>query len=252
MTPILLQSNQRLSRKKTINSSMGEIKMKKVIFFTAALYFIAASFVNSQSFEAGILGGLNLANWDTKVENIERDVTSSTRFGAGVVIAYNITSNYAIQIEPMYVGKGSIIKEHDDSPEIEVETNYLEIPLLFKASYGETIRPFVLAGPSFGFFLSGTGSAEVSNLSIEMDLKPITKSTDISFTLGAGVNVPLWNGSFFFEGRYSFSLSNISQNGLIEWKHEGITVNTEQISGDENQFKNRGITLMMGYSIPIW
>ncbi|MFH1196464.1 MAG: porin family protein [bacterium] len=224
--------------------------MKRIIVYTVFLF--TATLCNGQSFEAGVIGGLNFANWNTEVQNIERDVTSATKYGIGAVVTYNLNCNYAIQIEPMYLGKGSKINAHDDSPEINVETFYFEIPLLLKASFGEVIRPFVLAGPSLGFFLSGNSKAEVSNLNIEMDLKPITKSTDISLTFGAGAILPVWKGSLFIEGRYSFSLANNSKNGLVEWKYDNTVINIEELSAEENQFKNRGITLMIGYSIPIF
>lgn len=193
--------------------------MKRMIVY--AMFLVAASICNGQTFKAGIIGGLNFANWNTEVQNVERDVTFATRFGIGASVTYNLNCTYALQMEPMYLGKGSKISAHDESPEINVETNYLEIPILFKASFGEVIRPFVLAGPSFGFYLSGQGSTEVSNLTIEMDLKPITKSTDISLTFGAGASVSVWKGSLFFEGRYSFSLANNSKDGLVEWECGG-------------------------------
>ncbi len=76
---------------------------------------------------------------------------------------------FSVQPELQFIQKGYAFKESESSFGIKAEykervsINYLEIPLLFKASFGsDDLKFFLNAGPSIGFGLGGKGKVEFS------------------------------------------------------------------------------------------
>ena len=227
--------------------------MKKYNFIWIALFALTfTTQINSQSLKAGIIGGFNFSNLNATISDIKREVDGVTNFGIGAVILYDLNYNLAVQIEPMYISKGGIIKKNDESSEMDIKANYIELPILFKASIGGNIRPFVSAGTTIGFFLNGTGTTEVSNLQLMMDVKPITNTIELGLTFGAGVGIDLWKGHLFVEGRYSFSLANQIKDGTIEWKLGNTSVEMDDITADQTSLKNSAIMVLIGFSLPIF
>ncbi len=179
----------------------------------------------------GFTGGLNLANVSVDPEETGIEYSNRTAFGGGGVLDLRLAENIALQLEPMFLQKGTKVKDSVGGDDIKVKLSYLEVPLLLKLMLGQsTTRPYIMAGPSVGFRLS----AKVSN-GVELDIKDITKSTDFGLDFGAGISFPAGNNSIFVEGRYALGLSNINDDP----------------EDPNTDVKNKGIQFMAGITFPL-
>lgn len=105
------------------------------------------------SFGIGPKAGINIA--DASVAN--HDTTDHrVGFAAGVVAEFGVTKPWSLQLEPMYVQRGTRF----DVPfaHVKADLDYLEIPLMVKAKFGKTkAHAYAIAGPSMGINLTADG-----------------------------------------------------------------------------------------------
>lgn len=225
--------------------------MRNFIFLSFMLFaFCLVLPVSAQNCYVGVLGGLNFADMDVVGDGEDQEVSSHRVFGAGGVFGIDLNSNFSLQLYPMYLQKGGIMEIDDSDPDIKFNMAFLEMPLFLKAALGKNIRPYVLAGPTFGFLLTSECEAEINDLAIEADLKDITKKLDVGIGLGGGVGFPLWKGSIFLEGRYTFGLNNLNKGGLIAFKADDVIITTHEVN-EQDEFKNKGFQIMAGFTLPL-
>lgn len=202
------------------------MKRKSVVFI--AMLVLAAIPATAQH-RIGFIGGLNLANVSVDPEETGIDYSNRTAFGGGGVLDLRLAENIALQLEPMFLQKGT--KVSDGSDEVKVKLSYIEVPALLKFMLGQSsTRPYIMAGPSVGFRLS----AKISNGG-EIDIKEVIKSTDFGLDFGAGISFPAGNNAIFVEGRYGLGLSNINDDR----------------EDPNTDVKNKGIQFMAGITFPL-
>jgi hypothetical protein len=133
----------------------------------------------SGSFKFGPMGGLTFDHWFGEY------------FGFGASLLYNakgVSQNY-----------GASVNRHDTlghyfSGDDNFSYSYLEIPLVFKASFGYgDIKPYVFAGPSVGLLL-GASEAVTENIPQVKDLKSHLAPIEVSAYFGAGIIDRIYNG----------------------------------------------------------
>jgi len=225
--------------------------MRNFIFLSFMLFaFCLVLPVSAQNCYVGVLGGLNFAAMDVVGDGEDQKVSSHRVFGAGGVFGIDLNTNFSLQLYPMYLQKGGIMEMGDSDPDIKFNMAFLEMPLFLKAALGKNIRPYVLAGPTFGFLLTSECEAEINALALEADLKDITKKLDVGIGLGGGVEFPLWKGSIFLEGRYTFGLNNLNKGGLITFKADDVIITTHEVN-EQDEFKNKGFQIMAGFTLPL-
>ena len=127
---------------------------------------------------------------------------------------------FSLQLEPTYMQKGAKIHiPYTDVGlilEIEqtIEVNYIDIPVLFRVSFGgDFIKPYLLAGSYIAFPLEN-GKTTLDNLigngdditellpdEVLEQFEPelITNSIDYGLNFGAGVTFPLGIIDLFLE-----------------------------------------------------
>jgi hypothetical protein len=202
--------------------------MKRISVVFIAMLVLVAIPATAQH-RIGFIGGLNLANVSVDPEETGIEYSNRTAFGGGGVLDLRLAENIALQLEPMFLQKGT--KVTDGSDEVKVKLSYIEVPVLLKFMLGQSpTRPYIMAGPSAGFRLS----AKVSNGG-EIDIKDVIKSTDFGLDFGAGISFPAGNNAIFVEGRYGLGLSNIND--------DPTDTNTD--------VKNKGIQFMAGITFPL-
>jgi hypothetical protein len=233
--------------------------MKKLLFSLSVLSFIVfdTPIADAQQMMIGARLGANLANQSN--DSLPSGASNSINTGilAGVQFDYWFNDMWALSVQAFYDEKGS--NEHYSQPvTFEGETttatgtsnlnlNYIEVPILLKASFGSSnIRPYVFAGPSFGFFLSGNESTNTAatfpgaintTTSAYQDIADSSiNSPDISVVFGAGVSSKLTSGQMLFlDAAYSLGLVNI----------------TKTSSGDNTTIKSRDIRIAAGILFPL-
>ncbi len=206
--------------------------------------------INAQQYYLGIVGGLNIS--DFKLVNdagVERAVDAQNRFGIGGVAGIGLGKNLYIQVEPMYLEKGGIAKADEYSNvDVEIKSSVFEVPVFLKFAFGENNRFHVMAGPSFGFNLSSKATFEESGLTFEADMDEVIKTLDLAVAAGFGFSIPLGQLSFFLDGRYTYGLFDVLEDGVLEFKSGKIGVTTDTEGG---KVFSRGFQFMAGMIIPL-
>ena len=205
--------------------------MRLMAILTVTGLAFGAAPIHTQ-WEVGGVVGINLASISVDPEPSSEDYSGRLGFGFGFVADRELTDQIDLHFEPMFLMKGSTIKE--DGDEISQKLSYLEVPVMVRYHFEAegTARPYVMGGPSLGFLLSAKYDGGFG----EQDAKDETKSIDFGVGVGAGVAVPQGDKTFFAEARYVLGLTNI---------------NDEIHESGESTVKNRGIQLFVGATIPV-
>jgi len=227
--------------------------MKKQTFFQLAFVLLTLGYyqISYAQISVGVRGGVSLNN--LKVEPLEEgepEPQSVIGFQVAIPVEIAIGDMFAVQPEIMYGSHGA--KQEDNSTateggfvstvdyKAEYKINTLEIPLLAKLKLGsEKLKFHVLAGPSFGFGLSGLSKVK-SNLKItdsngniflenssddSFDAKFVAEGYDandvdndefavtktkINLHMGAGIGFDLGGPTIFLDARYILGLSDLA------------------------------------------
>jgi hypothetical protein len=170
--------------------------------------------------QAGVVVGANFAKLDVSGDAPEGD--RRTGLVAGVFATLRLGDLVSIQPEALYSQKGE--KFTEESVDVTLEVDYLDIPVLARFTGGRRSGLVVFGGPSFGFKLRARSTFEVDGENQEEDLGDETKSFDLGFIAGAGIE----SERFFLDGRYQWGLSDMNA--------------TE----DETEIKNRVLSVVLG------
>jgi hypothetical protein len=229
-------------------------KTASVLIMIATLFF--ATNVMAQV-QLGLQGGVNLG--DVSLDPTPTGTTTTLRTGVmfGGVLFYGFSPILGVQIEPAYVQVGS--KEeysetdggHTYKMEGTVKGDYLEIPVLLKATFGEgPVKPFITAGAAVGFLL-GDITSEGDKYTVDgVDVTSLvpsdqrtdtlkTKSTDFMLRFGGGVVIPLGQANIFIEGLYSLGLTDINDDP------------DNTVNGTVMTVKTTGIQIKAGVMFPL-
>jgi len=182
---------------------------------------VQPSFAQDDAIQFGVKVGLNLANAsvDPDPEGVSFDAV--TKFGAGGIMIYPLSEVLGLQVEAMYLLKGSKaeIDFFGDVFDLELNLAYLSIPVLVRFDFNsENASTYVVAGPEIGILLS----AETKFDDLSQDVKDDFKSLELGLNIGAGVSMNMGATPMFVEVRYSLGLSNIEDNDDVTTKTTGI------------------------------
>lgn len=157
----------------------------------------------------GVKGGpslVNLTGEDVFNNSTDEGVT------AGAFARYPLTAMFSLQPEVLFAMKGAEFAVGDI--EAEQTTNYLEIPILFRAAWSNESKfePAVFVGPALGILLSNkiTDGAEI-------DLEDGSKSVDVGIVVGTDLDFTLGSGRALLDVRYERGLTSWSED--LDEKH---------------------------------
>ena len=209
----------------------------------------------SNKFSIGIIGGLNFADmyFPNSQGPDDQEITTLLGFGAGAVLDIRLSENILVRIEPMYLQKGGKIEEGTDrvnQPEGQINLSYIEIPLLIQYTFGNRIKPYLIAGPTLGYNLTSEIEFDLTGLKFTGDLKEVTETFDLGLTFGGGVQVPVGIGTIFLEGRYSYGLINQRKSGTVTVSSNGFEFELDS-DKEEDKYTNRGFQLLAGVLFPL-
>jgi len=232
--------------------------MKRLTYLLVAFSGLALALpCGAQQYYAGAVGGLNFADMDLVYATGEDQVTASrTTLGIGGVFGLRLNKCVCLELQPMYLQKGGTDKADQVNPDIKWKYAFLEVPTFAKVTFGQKIRPYVMAGPTFGFLLGAEAEGEVGGVvggqplrTYKADLKDVTKSLDFGLGFGAGLSLPFGANIVFVDGRYTVGLANILQGGTIEWKSGEDVIGGQVSEGAE--LSTRGFQIMVGAAFPL-
>lgn len=218
-----------------------------IIFFV----FSFATPLKSQNFYLGIIGGKNFANiilQDPNVvyNNMHQELSTRHTFGIGSIFGLSLNKNISLQLEPMYLEKGSLVSEEVD---LEIKYSFLEIPLLLKLTAGKKIRPYIFAGPALNFMLNSEWEISQGGSSLKGDAGSISRKFDLGIIIGTGISIPFWKGSLFLNCRYNLGLSDLSRSGTIEFSQGDFSLDLNVDEADK--IKSEVFQIMFGFVLPL-
>lgn len=222
--------------------------------WTAAAVMIAFS-VTAQSV-VGLRGGINLANVsDIQLENNQSiDPENIVGLHFGLFTELGISNSFAIQPELNFLQKGSEVSDIniEGTPRagssLKVRINYLEVPVLAKARFGENkLTGFLMAGPSLGYAMGGKSILNIDGNEVKEDIefdKDIDddgvkdRRWDFSAVVGGGAALAAGPGNVLLDLRYGWDLTDFSK------------FKNDQPAGYKESY-NRTLGISLGYMFPI-
>ena len=178
--------------------------MKKIIL-AIAITACFASQVNAQ-FKFGLKGGVNFENIKIKDARSNIKVDNSTGWQAGAAFKVKIPGiGVAVQPELLYtVSKVNLDQEQNG-------IHYFEVPINLQMGLDlKIIRPYLQAGPYFGYALKSEGDTFKDNIN------------KFDWGIGLGGGLDLWK--LQFDLRYSWGLQDVSSVTDFEIKNNRLSL----------------------------
>ncbi|HEY9046312.1 MAG TPA: porin family protein [Ohtaekwangia sp.] len=189
--------------------------MKKLLLVVALIVAVSASYAQSIIPKAGL-----------SLSKIHGNDASGTDSKAGLTlgVGFNLPLGegaFSIQPELNYIQKG--FKASEDGGTAKLNLNYLELPVLVKASFGDVTKFYVNAGPSIAYGLSGKVSYEEGNMKFSSkvkfgdgdaeDIVYINNKIDLGVQFGGGVLIA---GKVMVDVRYGLGLTKLSDDTEVK------------------------------------
>lgn len=205
---------------------------------TCLALFFAFQPLDAQGVGIGFEAGLNVSDLsvDSDVNGTEFD--AETGFRAGGVLRYDFAPVIGLQTGASFSEKGA--SSEDDVGTSAIELDYLEVPLLLQLNIPTgpaPVNPRLFAGGTFNFELACDLTASAEGVTAEGECEENgldTKSTDVGFLFGGGLDFPAGPGAFTVDLRFDLGLSDIND-----------------VADSPNELKNRNFQATAGYLISL-
>ena len=207
--------------------------MKRILLTLSTIALVAfAAQANAAGMYAGIKLGANFANLGG--EDAGDDTSMRTGFMGGLFVGKHISDQIGFRVEGLYVQKGDkedVEVTPGNTVEVVNKLDYIEFPILFvyNLTNSETMAFNIFAGPTLGFNINAQSEADGGE-SVDIDN---VQSFEFGAAIGAGLEKKMAGGKAFgIDARYSLGATSV--------------IDVEDVS-----VKNRGIGVMLSYSIPL-
>jgi hypothetical protein len=183
----------------TVKSVAWAVRVLVLAAFVAAWIPAGAS---AQQVGGGVKAGVALGD----VPNVgESTVDTSQRIGfaAGGFLMVRFPNGLAIQPEFLYTQKGVDISPSGVS-DVTLKTDFVDVPVLGRYTFGRVVRGYVFAGPSFDFKVSAKVKSGGSG-GTQDDIGSNLKSFEFALVAGGGVEL----GPILLEARWSEGLTDL-------------------------------------------
>lgn len=155
-------------------------------------------------------------------------------FLVGGFFDYNLTDNISLSTGLNYVTKGASFRatsmmytDNNGQPidfiNYDVWLNYLELPVMVKASIGNKVKPYLSTGlaPAINVLAKYKYSINERKDKINLD-----RSFDIGYLINGGMQVDLNGKALLIEVRYNLGLVTAVENGFQNVKSSYFSINT--------------------------
>lgn len=223
--------------------------MKKVYLALIVMIFATASAMAQAQF--GVKAGFNVATTSDEYEPTDAEEPWRPGFNIGLASQFYMGEIFSIAPELIYTQRG-FKEEYSDGAVREARFDYLSLPVLFRLSFGEVLKGYVNAGPTFSYWLGGKQSAsariegagrlEISGPyensitfdNLDEDWAYDANRLEVGAALGGGIALDTEAGSFLIDLRYVQGLGNIAS---------GVDLS-------EGKFRNQVVSVSLSYLIP--
>ena len=222
---------------------------KQIALGSAVLIALLAGPAVAQT-RVGLIGGANSSGYHAPQDGA--DHSNETGFVVGAVVDLFFTDVLGLRLEPMYIRKGGSAGSAAVQEEVTLEASLLELPVFLTLGFGETTRPYLLAGPTFGYVLTSKLSGSDTGIPFEGDLLPVTERLDVGVGVGGGLSRDLGRVSGFLEARYVWGLTNLAKTGEVVLTSPGTSFSTSlTLDKEVDEYKYRGLQILIGFTAPL-
>ena len=230
--------------------------MKSYTLILFALFTFVFSHTSYAQIQVGPLAGFGLNALSINPDVQGRNIDTKPGYTLGATFIYNFSPMFSVQLEPAYTQRGATIYSAQTDIglilEIEqsVEMNYVDVPVLFKVSFGgDFIKPYIIGGADIGFPLENTKlklNRVIANGESVIEMVPdefkeqelLNEGVDFGLNFGAGFSFPISTVSMFFQAQYNLGLSDLNN----ETPQQGV---------EQDIIKNRGFQIKTGLLITL-
>jgi opacity protein-like surface antigen len=174
--------------------------MKTICITATLLLAVVFSFAQQNRITFGVEGGISIANLSSNDTYYKDIYESRTGYAAGIALQYNFPKIISLRTGVMYELTGAssdiIFTDNQGNPTEAIKTldniDYLVVPLLLRATFGDKINFFVNAGPYWATLLKRRLVLEKAivlpngDTVDEYDTTDDTKKTDFGISAGIG------------------------------------------------------------------
>ena len=182
--------------------------MKKFALLLAGLLILGGVAAYAQDGHLVVRAGYNYANLTLDKSVTVSDMIkghSGWQIGAG----YQTEASRGFSFQPEVVYK---VTGYTISSTADLRLGYLEVPL--NVQWGPDLviaRPFIFAGPYFGFKLSNTIKGDISETSAQDVINGLKKA---EWGLGVGLGINFWK--IQVAGKYNWNFGEITQTDFTK------------------------------------
>jgi len=200
---------------------------RRVALASLALSAFALT-AQAQTKSFGILGGVDFSSFngsDADLSAAGFDKGSSTGFVGGLFATIPTGKSIVFEPELLYVNKGATysLNVSGASGDLNLNLNYIEVPVLLRYNFKPSGGPYFLIGPDIAFNVTCnvSGSGDVA---AGLETLPGKSCVDLgtvagvpfdatSVTFGAVFGLGFQREKFGIEGRYEFDFGDAFQGG---------------------------------------
>jgi hypothetical protein len=186
--------------------------LRRILMMAALGAMLAPTGLIAQDVMIGVKGGLNFSDLNIDDDSEEIETESKSGLVLGVFADIGLGDMFSVRPEGLYSEKGFELAGGD----AELSLNYIEVPVLLVAKFGDSdIRPLVFAGPVIGFESKCEISGSEGGVTVEADCDadpddPIeTESTDFGAAIGGGIEYDAGSFTLLLDGRYTLGLRDV-------------------------------------------
>jgi outer membrane protein OmpA-like peptidoglycan-associated protein len=207
----------------------------------------------NNKFSMGFSGGLNFP-WmvysDPNISAYGSSLMAGVAIGAFAEI--NLSKFLSVRPELVFIGKGQAIDNATFN--YRIAPYYFDWRLPFLLNFGKPsgVRPYLMMAPSIGFTTAGDIYLQEGGYEYQTDLTDGNISiADITFTLGAGLKMPIKMGkSRIVAGlEMSYGIGLTDTYSSYEQEGSSVALNAYNYSIDGTR-KNRGVAFTASLAIP--
>lgn len=197
--------------------------MKKICL-TVMMVMLVTAGVMAQA-QVGIRAGLSVATVSDDFDLQDVDQPWRTGFNVGVATQFRAGEAFSVAPELVYEQRGYRVLASSGNAEAKATFNYLTLPLMFRLHFGDILKGYVNAGPTFSYWLGGRQSSTVPGLfDVDFEDEKIVFEADgdspwayndarrleLGAAVGGGIMLDTEGGSFLIDLRYVHGFTDMA------------------------------------------
>lgn len=186
----------------------------KIKFLFTMLFAVGMTFTSmAQSVSFGPRVGATFSKIsisDGDGDELEDELKYTPGLQVGAVANFAVGELLSIQPELLFIQKG--FKIGDSDAYIKGTSNYIEVPVLAKITFGsEQLQGFVTGGPTAGYLMSGKSSMKYggTEASDSYEFEDEDNRVELGASFGVGLGYNLGAGALNLDVRYGLGLTSL-------------------------------------------